>query len=290
MIDYDRLKSHRFAPVEQSYTPRDCIIYALGLNLGHDPLAPADLPHVMGDPPVPVVTMPMTLARLGPWMRDPAVGIDYRKIMVGEVALRIHARLPPAATVIAEHEVVRVTDKGEGRGALVTVRRRLCDSATGYLLAEYEQVTFCRADGGFAKDGRHDPPAPQLGWDTGGRAPDVAIGLPTAANQALIYRLSGDLNPLHADPAVATAAGFERPILHGLATLGMAGHALDLHLRDTGRGGLRSISARLAAPVFPGERLELAAWHLSDQTLFSVRNPQGREVVTFGRAESAQSQ
>lgn len=284
MIDYDALKSFQFEPVVQSYSARDTMLYALGLNIGADPLDPEALQHVAVDPPVPVVTMPMTLARLGPWMSDPKVGIDYRKIVVGEVDLRVHAPLSPTATVVAEHRVIRVTDKGEGRGALVTVQRRLTDQTTGQLLAEYEQVTFCRADGGFARDGRHDPPPPAPEWSVGERAPDVSVSLPTSPQQALIYRLSGDMNPLHADPKVAHAAGFERPILHGLATLGMAGHALDRLARGSGGTRLNSLRARLSAPVLPGETLRLEGWCQGAEILFRVVNTEGRDIVSLGRA------
>lgn len=290
MIDYDALKAFQFEPVVQSYSPRDTMLYALGLNIGADPLDSEALRHVAVDPPVPVVTMPMTLARLGPWMRDPKFGIDYRRIVVGEVDLRVHAPLPPTATVVGKHRVIRVTDKGEGRGALVTVQRSLTDQTTGQLLAEYEQVTFCRADGGFARDARHDPPAPAPEWSVGERSPDVSVSLPTSPQQALIYRLSGDMNPLHADPKVARAAGFERPILHGLATLGMAGHALNRLARGSGGTGLSSLRARLSAPVLPGETLRLEGWRQGTEILFRVINAEGRDVVRLGRAEISKFQ
>jgi acyl dehydratase len=284
MIDYYALKALNFEPVVQSYTEHDTRLYALGLNLGSNPTDEDDLAFVAADPPLPVVTMPMTLARLGPWMRDPSVGIDYRKIVVGEASLRLHASLPPAATVIGTHKVVRVTDKGAGRGALVTVERRLYDRATGTHLATFEQVTFCRGDGGFSVGSSHDEPLPVPEWDVSG-PPDLELSLVTAPNQALIYRLSGDMNPLHACPEAARAAGFEKPILHGLATLGMAGHRIDRAFISNGLGGLSALQGRLAAPVFPGERLRLEAWNRGSAYLFVVRNSSGREVVSLGRAE-----
>lgn len=284
MIDYDRLKAWQFAPVEQVYDARDCRLYALGLNLGADPLDEDALRFAAADPPAVVCTMPMTLGRLGPWMREPAAGIDYARIMVGECRLRLHAPLPCAARIVAGHRVVRVTDKGAGRGALVTVARSVRDAGTGALLAEYEQVTFCREDGGFATDGRHDP-APASDWTAPGRAPDAVIALPTAPHQALIYRLSGDMNPLHADPATARRAGFDRPILHGLATLGMAGHALDRAARQAGGAGLAAFGARLSAPVYPGERLALQMWRDGAAARFNVLDGSGREVVSRGEAE-----
>lgn len=288
MIDYDRLKAHVFEPVVQRYDARDCMLYALGLNLGQDPLDPADLEHVAMVPPRPVVSMPMTLGRIGAWMRDPAVGIDYRRIMVGEVALRLHAPLPPEAEIASRHAVVSVTDKGEGRGALVGVNRRITDRASGLLLAEYHQLTFCRADGGFAKDGRHDALPATAPWQRPASAPDLVRVLPTSPRQALIYRLSGDMNPLHSDPKAAQAAGFARPILHGLSTMGMAAHALD---RAAAQEGLRlgEISARLSAPVIPGQILTLQAWRAGRDILFEMQNPEGVVVLAQGRAAFAAS-
>jgi acyl dehydratase len=284
MIDYDTLKAWRFAPVLQGYDARDCRLYALGLNLGADPLDPDALCYAADNPPTVVCTMPMALVRPGAWLRDPAVGIDYPRVVVGESALRLHAPLPPEARIEGRHRVVRVTDKGAGRGALVTVLREIYDTVTGLLLAEYEQVTFCRGDGGFAMDGRHDPAPDGPEWQAPARAPDAVISLRTAPQQALIYRLSGDMNPLHSDPVVARRAGFDRPILHGLSTLGMVGHALDRAAQRTGGAGLSELRARLSAPVFPGEVLVLRVWHEDAASLFRAVNGAEQEVVSRGIA------
>lgn len=279
MIDYDRLKARVFTPVIQEYSRRDTMIYGLGLNLGADPLDERALRYVAVDPPVAEPMMAVTLARLGPWMRDPDVGIDYRRIVVGEMSLRLHAELPPEGRVRGDHRVIRITDKGEGRGALVTVRRELRSAETGQLLAEYEQVTFCRGDGGFAKDGRHDPPneatGNALGKDEG---MGFEVELQTSPQQALIYRLSGDMNPLHSEPETARRAGFDRPILHGLATMGMAGHAIARSLDRP----LAAIGGRLSAPVFPGERIRLEGRRAGESGVFRILNKDGREVLSKG--------
>lgn len=286
MIDYDRLKAHAFEPVIQRYDARDCMLYALGLNLGQDPLDLAELAYVAQTPPRPVVSMPMTLGRIGAWMRAPEVGIDYRRIMVGEVELRLHAPLSPQAEIISRHEVVSVTDKGEGRGALVGVNRRISDRASGMLFAEYHQLTFCRADGGFAKDGRHDILLASPVWSRPARPADLVRVLPTSPRQALIYRLSGDLNPLHSDPKAAQAAGFARPVLHGLATMGMAAHALERAAADEGLR-LSRIAARLSAPVLPGQVLTLHAWREGQEIRFEMQNGDGVIVLAQGRAALA---
>lgn len=284
MIVYDELKAHRFEPVVQTYTTRDTLLYALGVNIGADPIDTGALRFVADDPPQVVATMPMNLARLGPWMHDSAVGIDYSKIVVGEFNLRLHAPIPAAATVRGDHRILRVTDKGAGIGALVTVLRELRDTTTNTLLAEYEQVTFCRGDGGFATDGRHDPPKTLPGLQIGDRRPDLIMPLPTSPRQALIYRLSGDMNPLHSDPAVAKTAGFDRPILHGLSTMGMTGHVLTRAVSTDGNLELSEFGARFAAPVFPGDLLTLEVWCESESFAFRVINDAGREVVSRGHA------
>lgn len=287
MIDYDRLKAWRFDPVVQDYDARDCRLYALGLNLGADPLDADALRFVAADPPEVVCTMPMALGRPGLWMRRPEAGIDYSGVVEGESVLRLHAPMPPAGRIEARHKVLRVTDKGAGRGALVTVLRSLRDADSGRLLAEYEQVNFCRADGGFARDGRHDPPDDTGPCAAPDRAPDLELSLPTSPQQGLIYRLSGDMNPLHADPDAARRAGFARPILHGLATLGMAGHAIDRAARRAGGGGLSMLAARFSAPVVPGTMLVLRLWlgaAPGGAAAFDVSDDRGRVVVTRGRA------
>lgn len=259
-------------------------MYGLGLNLGADPLDAYSLQYVAADPPQAEPMMAMTLARLGPWMREPDVGIDYRRIVVGELALRLHAPLPCEGRVRGDHRVIRITDKGEGRGALVTVLRELRNDETGQLLAEFEQVTFCRGDGGFAKDGRHDPsaaPAGGFAWEAGMPA-DFVLDLPTSPQQALIYRLSGDMNPLHSDPQVARRAGFDRPILHGLATMGMAGHAI---ARVLGKP-LTAIRGRLSAPVYPGEHLRIEGSESRGEGGFRIVGSGGREILSNGGFKS----
>src|SRR5205085_6163188 len=128
----------------------------------------------------------------------------------------------PRGIVVGKTRVVEIIDKGPGKGALVYSERVVVDQATGEPIATATQTTFCRGDGGFGSPARESPPVHALPE----RAPDATCDLPTRPETALIYRLSGDPNPLHVDRAVAKAAGFPRPILHGLATFGIAGHAI----------------------------------------------------------------
>lgn len=280
-IDYDRLMTIKIPDVEQSYAARDTILYALGLGVGQNPLDPAQLRYVYEAGLCAIPTQAAVLAYPGFWIRDLDTGIDWVKVVHGEQAQTLHRALPVEATVTGQSRVVSVVDKGVGRGALVLTRREIFDNATGDHLATVDSTTFCRGDGGFGGPSAPSapPPAPAEG------TPDAIVTLPTLSQAALIYRLSGDYNPLHADPAVAAAAGFDRPILHGLATYGVACRAILQAACENDPARLRSISARFSAPVFPGETI-ITEMHIDGDAIdFSARVAE-RDVVVLqhGRA------
>jgi acyl dehydratase len=261
MIDYDIVRNWKFDDIVQSYSARDTMLYALGVGMGADPMNTAELGFVYEKSLQAVPTMAAVLGSPGPWLRDPRTGADYVKLVHGEQSIRLLKPLPSAATLVARNRVLSITDKGAGKGAIVVVQRELRDQASGEQLADIRQVTFLRGDGGFsAGHGRSDagpealPPVPE-------RAPDVEESMPTLERQGLIYRLSGDYNPLHSDPAVAKAAGFSRPILHGLCTYGIAAHALLKSVCGYEAARLRELSVRFTAPVYPGETIRVQLWH-----------------------------
>ena len=267
MIDYEKTMAWRSGDVRHSYTAKDTILYALGLGLGADPMDPAQLRLTYEKELQTLPTMAAVLASPGFWMKERTeLGIDYLKLVHGEQSVTVHEPLPAAATLIGRSRVLRIVDKGEGKGALLHVEKALHDAQTDRLMAVAEQVLFLRGDGGFSKgmDVPAGSPAEPLPAAPA-RAPDAVWDWPIRRDAALLYRLSGDLNPLHVDPAVAARAGFERPILHGLATYGMAGYGL-VHLvcQDDPRR-LVSMRARLTAPVFPGETLRLQVWKMTEQ-------------------------
>ena len=195
----------------------------------------------------------------GFWWKDPRTGTDWVKLVHGEQHLQLLKPLPTAATVLARNRVLSITDKGPGKGAIAVIRRELIDQASGETLAQLTNVTFLRGDGGYsASSGSSDPappPLPAVSTCPGHR------GRPwEPRHQALIYGLSGDYNVLHADPAVARAAGFSRPILHGLCTYGMAAHALLCTVCDYQAGAIRRLAVRFTAPVYPGESVRFQLW------------------------------
>src|SRR5579859_5853956 len=281
-IDYDRLLSLDIPEVEQTYADHDTILYALGVGVAHDPLDPAILPFVYERDLRALPTMALVLAHPGFWTRDLDTGIDWVRMVQGEQSMVLHRELPAAGTVVGKTRVVEIIDKGEGKGAIVISERRLVDKANGAPIATLTQTNVCRGDGGFGGPPRAAPvphPIPE-------RAPDLAVDLPTRPEAALIYRLSADPNPLHADPAVAQAAGFPRPILHGLATFGVVGHAVLRGVCGYDTSRIASMAGRFSAPVYPGETIRTEIWRDGGTVSFRARAVE-RDVVVLnnGRAE-----
>ncbi|WP_077002278.1 MaoC/PaaZ C-terminal domain-containing protein [Variovorax sp. KK3] len=286
MIDYEKTKAWRSGPVRHAYTARDTILYALGVGFAADPLSAEDLRFVYEKDLQAVPTMAAVLASPGFWMRDrKELGIDYLKLVHGEQGVTIHSPLPAAATLIGESRVTRIVDKGEGKGAVMHVEKALTDEADGRLVATVEMVLFLRGDGGFSRNGGGDEAAAAVPA-TPDAAAELSIELPTRADAAVLYRLSGDLNPLHVDPAVASKAGFPRPILHGLATYGNACRGILAQFCGHDASRMKSMRARLTSPVYPGETLMLDCWRLgSEEIAFraSVKE-RGVQVLANGRA------
>ncbi|GAP38112.1 MaoC/PaaZ C-terminal domain-containing protein [Piscinibacter sakaiensis] len=286
MLDYEKTRAWRSADTRHAYTAKDTILYALGLGIGADALDPKQLRFTYEKDLVALPTMAAVLASPGAWMRERTeLGIDFLKLVHGEQGVVLHAPLPAAATLVGRSRVVRVVDKGEGRGAVLHVEKTLADEASGQLIATAEQVLFLRGNGGFSAHGGGDAPAPALPA-TPETPPDLVVELPTRPDAALLYRLSGDLNPLHVDPAVAARAGFPKPILHGLATYGTACHGIVKAFCEYDPSRLTSIRARLSSPVFPGETIRLECWRLPDGVVAFRGRVAERDVVVLshGRA------
>lgn len=269
-ISYQHLKTRPFAPVAQNYSERDSQLYALSLGLGNDPMDAGALPFVYEGAAGGLKALPsmaVVLGYPGFWAKEPDTGIDWVKLLHGEQRLRIHQPLPATAQVVGHNRVTHITDKGEGKGAIMVIEREL-RTADGTLLATVQQVTFCRGDGGYSQlDGGQpsDTPLPALQAVPEDRAADWVDTQVIRPEAALLYRLLGDTNPLHADPAVATAAGFERPILHGLASYGLVAHALLRQCAGREPARLKAFDIRFAAPVYPGETLVTEIWQVPGQ-------------------------
>jgi len=270
MLNDAAVRSWDFGQIVHAYTQRDTMLYALGLGMGADPLDEGELRFVFEKELQAVPTMATVLGSPGFWWRDPRTGASWVKLVHGEQAVRLYQPLPVAASIVATNKVLSITDKGEGKGAIVVIERELREQQTGELVAKGRNVTFLRGDGGFSKQGGTSDPGPEPLPSVPERPCDVELSLPTLERQALIYRLSGDYNTLHADPSVARAAGFDRPILHGLCTYGMAAHALLRTICRYEAARIRSVAVRFTAPVIPGETVRFQFWD-ADNGLFHLR-------------------
>jgi acyl dehydratase len=280
-IDFASLRA---AAIEthQSYTERDTILYALGIGIGTGDAAvdPEALRYVYEEGLDTVPTMATMLAYPSGWWANPAYGINRANVVNAGQSLALHRKLPCAGSVTSRLRVDAIEDKGPGRGVLIHTVRALSDSASGEKLATTRQVIFCRGEGGAGSD---DVPQAVAIRPLPGRAPDHVATLSTRQEAALLFRLSGDLNPLHVDPAVAKSAGFSRPILHGLAMFGMAAYALIA----SGFRTYNFIEARFTAPMLPGERVRCVIWEEPEGRAFGVTGLEsGKQILDRGWAAS----
>lgn len=278
MIDYETLKARAFAPVEQAYTQRDTILYALGLGLGGDPLDTAHLraTYERAEGFCALPSMVNVLAGPGFWAMEPDTGLTWQKILHGEQSFTLHAPLPAEGTIVGETRITEIIDKGEGKGALIYSERRMTDKATGTLIATVEGTSFARGDGGFGGPAGPVKPVHTLPETE----PEAVFEHRTLPGQALIYRLSGDYNPLHADPEVARGAGFKAPILHGLSTLGVASWSITAALAGGDPAALTHLQLRFSSPVYPGETIRTEMWRDGDEVSFRARVVE-RDVVVL---------
>jgi acyl dehydratase len=256
-IDYDKLLNYRIPEVRQELTKRDAVLYALSVGLGRDPMDERQLDFVDFSRDLKALpTWPVVLCHPGFWLANPATGVDAVRVVHGEERLSLHEPLPSEGELLGRTRVTGIVDKGEGKGALLYSEKQVIDVRRDRLLATVLRTTFVRGDGGFG--GPAGPVLEAAAIPDG--EPDLMIDLTTRPEQALLYRFNGDDNPLHLDPAVATSAGFERPILQGLCTLGTVGHALLRGLCDYEPGRLKNIEARFSKPVYPGETIRTEIW------------------------------
>lgn len=279
-LDEKRVRDFNFDSVPVRVRPTDAILYALGVGIGADPLDPRALRYVYERGVSVFPTMPLILGSPGLWFE--AAGLDFRKLVHGAQALTLHKTVPFDEDLLAQSKVVGLWDRGADKGAVVDVERRLTQS-DGTLVARLVSTYALRGDGGFGGI------APERDvWAKPDRAPDAEAVLPILPQAALLYRLNGDMNPLHADPERARSVGFDRPILHGLCSFAMVARGLIDQLCPDDPETLRSISARFSRPVFPGETLRVRIWQDQAAILFeALVDERDSVVLSGGRARIA---
>ncbi len=269
------LTTHKFPTQRAGYAARDTMLYALSVGAGADPLNARDLKLVYEKDLCALPSMATVLAYPGDWINEPQFGVDYLKLLHGEQDLTVHKTLPPQTEVLGESRVTAVVDKGPDRGALVYFSREIRAASDRELYCTVSSTLFLRADGGCGNYGV--PPAPLPSESVAGEK--FHDQLRTTANMALLYRLNGDLNPIHADPVIAGQAGFDRPILHGLCSYGVAGYMLVRSVCGYDPSRLRSLGVRFSAPVYPGETLSIDGTRVAGGVHFRVTALERNQVV-----------
>lgn len=279
MLNAEKLMQWPFEDAVCRYEDSDTILYALAIGLGADPTDERQLPYVFEKNLKAFPTLAMVLRQPSEvaFLRDREVGIDLPRMLHGETGLRIHQKLPATGEVLSRTAIDRIVDRGEGKGAILYFSRTLRLASSQEVLATETGSFFLRGNGGFggpAGPTNKPDPVPD-------RTCDLQCDIPTLPQSALLYRLTGDRNPLHADPALARAAKFDRPILHGSCTYGHTAHALVKLLCGYDGDRLRRLDLRFTAPVYPGETVRLEVWRSARGTAaFRVVVP-SRDVIAI---------
>jgi acyl dehydratase len=275
MISYQEALALKDESRPFAYADKDVLLYAVSLGMGADP---RELPFVFEGAGLRVVpTMAAVLGRANV-VRD--LQLDMTRMLHGEQRMTVHRPLPPEASLTSEARVAEVIDKGAGKGALLLTETVLREAATGEALVTLGATLFARGDGGF---GGPAGPAPEP-HALPDRAPDIRHTTQTSPEQALIYRLNGDRNPLHADPEFARRGGFPAPILHGLCSYGIACRAVLTSVCDYDPTRIAAFDVRFTSPVFPGETITNEIWVDGDVVSFrSLVEARGVVSINNGR-------
>jgi len=277
---YDELMELKHFGQNYAYGDREVMLYAHGIGLGADPMDERELAFVneasYTERPLKVVP---TFASVAAWGAGPGE-MNLNKLLVvdGERDISFHQPLPVAADITADSSVLGVWDKGRDKGVVIRHQTVLRD-ADGAALATLVASRFARGDGGFGgpTEGQPEPHA------VPSRAPDQSVDIATRPDQALVYRLCGDRNPLHSDPEFARRAGFPRPILHGMCTYGITCRAVLQTFADYDPAAFKRHAVRFSAPVYPGETVTIDLWKDGAEVSFEARvKERGVTVIKNG--------
>lgn len=274
-LNYEEVMARSEIDIPFSYSDVETMLYALSIGMGRDPLHKKELPYVYeqgGEPR----TVPTLATVLVPNMFPRDLGWNYSQVLHSEQRMHLYRPLPAAADLLINKRVVDAFDRGPTRGALIVLEAEGRLASDDTVLFTLGSTIVARGDGGFGgPPGKGPTPhrAPR-------REPDLSCDIETRSDQALIYRLSGDRNPLHADPLAARAAGFERPILHGLCTFGVACKAILQTICDYDYTLVEQFDGRFSAPVLPGDTITTDMWQ--DGNIVSFQCTAGeRDVVVL---------
>ena len=276
-IYYPDILQQRTAARTFSYGDKDVMLYALGIGLGADPMDERELAFVYEKNLKVVPTAATVLAAGGGGNRSAGAAptypegyresqINFLMMLHGEQKVELHRPLPVYGTFTAEGRTLGAWDKGKDKGAVV-VNETTWTNEKGEKAATLTMSMFYRADGGFGGPTEGQPEPHKVPT----RAPDLSLDFPTRSDQALLYRLNGDRNPLHSDPESAKRSGFPRPILHGLCTYGLTCRAVLASVLDYDADSILSHQVRFSAPTFPGETVSVDIWKDGKDISFEAR-------------------
>ena len=254
-LNYDKLISTTGVDLPCKYSDTETMLYALCIGMGRDPQSLKELAYVY-EQGMSLQTLPTMASSLVPDMIPADLGWDYSQVLHSEQRLQLHRPLPPVADLLINKRIVDAFDRGPKHGALIIIEAdgRLAKDHTA--IFTLSSTIIARGDGGFGGP-RGVGPRPHR---SPRREPDLSCDITTRPDQALLYRLNGDRNPLHADPRSARESGYERPILHGLCTYGVACHAVLQTICDYDHTLIRGFDARFSAPVIPGDTITTNMW------------------------------
>ena len=280
-IDVDVALAAELPPAEFSWNSNDSQLYHLGLGAGSDPLNPRELAYLIDNTPQVLPTFGNVAQSFHmtepPTVNFPGIDIELSRVLHASEGISAPAPIPPAGTGIAVTRFTEIWDKGK---AAVIWSETEVTTPEGAPLWTQKRSIFARGEGGFGGD--RGPSSSQVTPD---RAPDLEIAIPTLPQQALLYRLCGDRNPLHSDPEFASAAGFPKPILHGLCTYGMTCKAITDALLDGDAAAVGSYTARFAGVVFPGETLKVNLWKEDGRFVANVVAPSRDDAAVLSEVE-----
>ena len=274
-IFYPDILDQKTAPRTFTYGDKDVMLYALGIGLGRDPMNETELPFVYekGLKVVPTAATVLASAMRGQAGPAPQMPeghrpsqINFLMVVHGEQKVELHKPLPTSGTFTAEGRTIGAFDKGEGKGAVI-INETTWKDDKGELVATLTGSTFARGDGGFAGPSEGAPEPHEVPT----RKADLSIDFETREDQALLYRLNGDRNPLHSDPESARRSGFQRPILHGLCTYGITCRAVLQGITNFDPDQIFSHQARFSAPVIPGDTITVDMWQDGKVISFEAR-------------------
>ncbi|MEN3222151.1 MaoC/PaaZ C-terminal domain-containing protein [Mycolicibacterium porcinum] len=280
-IDLDKALGAELEPIEFSWTSSDIQLYHLGLGAGADPMDPRELRYLVDETPQVLPTFGNVAASFHmtepPKVQFPGIDIELSKVLHASEAVSAPGPIPTSGTAKSVQRFTEIWDKGK---AAVIVSESTVTDESGKVLWTTKRSIFARGEGGFGGER-----GPASSAELPDRAPDIEIALPTLPQQALLYRLCGDRNPLHSDPAFAAAAGFERPILHGLCTYGIGCKAIVDNLLDGDVSQVASYGARFAGVVIPGETLQANIWKQDGKFIGVLTAPSRDNAVVLSGVE-----